>query len=87
MAPEFILDGEFNPESGAERLRRRVWSLLEKVANADEVHRAHLCRLAQLDPKGSAGALLEKLEHETLMYDAWRRRQPMYQLPKRPRLE
>ncbi|VVP49028.1 hypothetical protein PS903_05178 [Pseudomonas fluorescens] len=86
-APDFLLGREFNAESGAERLRRRVWSLLEKVANADEVHRAHLCRLAQLDPKGSAGALLEKLEHETLMYDAWRRRQPMYQLPKRPRLE
>lgn len=86
-SPDYLLGREFGPESGAQRLRRRVWSMLEKVANADEVHRAHLCRLAELDPKGSAGALLEKLEHETLKYEAWRRQEPMYQLPKRPRLE
>ncbi|MBD8097393.1 leucine-rich repeat domain-containing protein [Pseudomonas fluorescens] len=78
-APEYALNRQ--------SLQARVWKILEKITNADGVHRAHLCKLAALDPNGSAPGLLETLEHETLMYEAWRKGQPVYQLPKRARLE
>lgn len=76
--PEYLLEFE--------GLRRRIWALLRRISNSQELG-TQLVKLSEQQPTLSAGILLETLEQGVLNFDALNQGQPMYQLPKHPRLE
>ena len=73
---------------GYEGLRNRLWVFLKRVAYADEPLRIRLRGINQdLAQTENPRVLLESLEQGILNYDALRQGHPMFQLPKRARLE